>query len=344
MKRNRPGTFLVVLLVLTGLLTTLSLTNASSDRGMAVPPQNLPDDLQAYDVKDFFIPAQADKIGYIQTIIGHVVVVREASNQAYFAAKGDALFQQDSFVTLEKARCRIKFTTQDVVTMGANTRITVKELVDDRKSKQKKSLLSMLRGKAMFYVVRLFKYKRTQAAVTTPTAVCGVRGTQFGIEIQNAKGSQAQAVPVYLADASGETWPLLAQAANGDQTVVYFYDGKGELCNAAGSNCFPVMQGESGLVDPEGNVYVSVADPGRADQFRRDTDVGPGAGEDDYSGKLNEKPAWPGTFSDKVEPDIDGEHIKDAKDEAIYERDGFEDDHRPTQPIDTQPIDTLPID
>jgi hypothetical protein len=332
MKRNMPKTFFVVLFALAGLLTTLSLTSASNDRGMAVPQQDLPTDLEAYDVKDFFIPAQADKVGYIQTIIGHVVVVHEETGQAYFAVKGDAIFQQDSFITLENARCRIKFTTQDVVTMGANTRITVNELVDDRKSKKKKSLLSMLRGKAMFYVVRLFKYKRTEAAVKTPTAVCGVRGTQFGIEIQNADGGRAQAVPIYLADASGGSWPLLAQAGTGEQTIVYFYDGQGELCNAEGGGCFPVKQGDSGLVDQEGNVYVSTADPDKAEQFRRATDVGPGAGEDDYSDKTQEKPLWRGTFPDKVEPEIAGEHTKDAKDEAIYQGDGFEVDHSPTQP------------
>jgi len=321
-----PKTFLVVLFVLAGLLMTLSFTSASNDRGKAVPKQELPADLQAYDVKDYFIPVQGKTVGYIKTVIGHVVVVREKAKHAYFAVKGDAIFQQDSFVTLDRSRCRIKFTTQDVVTMGANTHITVNELVDDRKSKKKKSLLSMLRGKAMFYVVRLFKYKRTEASVTTPTAVCGVRGTQFGIEIQNADGGRAQAVPIYLADASGGNWPLLSQATTGEQTIVYFYGGRGELCNADGGGCFPVKQGESGLVDQEGNVYVSAADPDKAEQFRRATDVGPGAGKDDFSDKINEKPPWKGTFPDPVEPEIAGEHTKDAKDEAIYERDGFDHD------------------
>jgi hypothetical protein len=323
MKRNMPVTFLVALFVLAGLLTTLSLTNASNDRGNAAPSQMLPADLQARDIKDYFLPAEGQAVGHLGTIIGHVVVVREDAQQAYFAAKGDAVYQQDSFITLKGSRCRIKFTTQDVVTMAENTRITVQELVDDRKAQKKKSFLSMLRGKAMFYVVRLFKYKRTEASVTTPTAVCGVRGTQFGIEIQSSDGSRAQSVPIYLADASEANWPLLARTSTGDQTVVYFYDGSGELCNADGSNCFPVSQGESGLVDQEGNVYVSMADPAQAEQFRRDTDVGPGAGEDDYSDKYDEQPPWAGTFPDKIEPEVGGEHTKDVQDEAVHQRDGY---------------------
>ena len=302
---------------------------AENERGMAVPQQRLPDDLQRYDIKDYFLPSPDKRVGYIQAIVGSVVVIREKSDQAYFAAKGDAIFPQDAFVTLKNARCRIKFTTQDVVTMGANTRITVDELVDDRQAKAKKSLLSMLRGKAMFYVVRLFKYKRTQASVTTPTAVCGVRGTQFGVEIQPDNSRRAMTIPLYLADASGSHGYLLSQAVPGSQTIVYFFDGQGELCNADGGNCFPVKQGESGLVDQEGSVFVSVADPDQADQFRRDTDIGPGTGDDDFSDKYNEKPPWRGTFPDKVEPEALGEHTKDAKDESIYQRDGFE--HAPPQ-------------
>jgi hypothetical protein len=332
MKRNTPMTFLVALFVLAGLLTTLSLTNASSDRGNVAPSQILPADLQAIDIKDFFLPAQGQPVGHISTIVGHMVVLREGTNQAYFAAKGDAIYQQDSFITLQGSRCRIKFTTQDVVTMAENTRITVQALVDDRKAKQKKSLLSMLRGKAMFYVVRLFKYRRTEASVTTPTAVCGVRGTQFGIEIQGSGGNRAQAVPVYLADASGGTWPLLARASSGDQTVVYFYDGQGQLCNAGGGNCFPVSKGESGLVDEQGKVYVTMADPDRADQFRRDTDVEPGAGDDDYSDKSNETPDRIGTFPDPVEQEIGGEYTKDSKDEGIHHRDGYDHDNEYTGP------------
>lgn len=342
MKRFMPVLILATLLLSIAVQMPLCPSNADNDRGMAISAADLPDDLQAYDVKDYFLPVQDKRVGYVQALTGTVVVVREKFGQAYYATKGDAIFQHDSFVTLKKARCRIKFTTQDVVTMGANTRMTVEQLVDDRTNKEKKSFLSMLRGKAMFYVVRLFKYKRTQASVSTPTAVCGVRGTQFGIEIKSNGSNRAQAVPVYLADAAGGTGFLLSQTTPGDQTIVYFYDGQGELCSADGENCFPVRQGESGLVDQEGNVFVGLADPDQADQFRRDTDIGPGTGDEDYSDKFNEQPPWRGTFPDKVEPETIGEHSKDVKDESIDQRDGFE--HSPPPNPTGGPSDVIPID
>ena len=62
MKRNMPVTFLVALFVLAGLLTTLSLTNASNDRGNAAPSQMLPADLQARDIKDYFLPAEGQAV------------------------------------------------------------------------------------------------------------------------------------------------------------------------------------------------------------------------------------------------------------------------------------------
>jgi hypothetical protein len=60
--------------------------------------------------------------------------------------------------------------------------------------------VSIFRGKAMFFVVKLFKFRKTAASVNTPTAVCGVRGTKFGVEVTQEGSKSARAIPVYLAD------------------------------------------------------------------------------------------------------------------------------------------------
>ncbi len=321
MKRNILVALLVLAFLSAGLLTTHSLTGAETNRGNAVPRDRLPNELKLLDVRDFYLPLDEKPVGYIITIIGHIAVLREDTRQAYFAAEGDAIFQQDSFITLKDSRCRIKFTTQDVITMGENTRITVKELIDDRKAKKKKSIFSMLRGKAMFYVVRLFKYRRTESAVRTPTAVCGVRGTQFGVEIRGSGKESAQSKTIYLADASGAVFPYLAQAEGpGSETVVYFYDGEGELCNAAG-DCFPVKEGESGLVDPEGNVYVDVMDPEKGRVFVQETEVVKPETTD-------EPPADPGSGEREIyEEDfktITEDPTQDLKERVIDDGDGFD--------------------
>jgi hypothetical protein len=321
MKRNILVALLVLALLSAGLLTTHSLTGAETNRGNAVPIDRLPKELKLLDVKDFYLPLDEKPVGHIVTIIGHVAVLREETRQAYFAAEGDAIFQQDSFITLKDSRCRIKFTTQDVITMGEDSRITVKELIDDRKAKQKKSLFSMLRGKAMFYVVRLFKYKRTESAVQTPTAVCGVRGTQFGVEIKSSGRESANGKTIYLADASWAVFPYLAQTGSpGSETIVYFYDGAGELCNAAGE-CFPVKEGESGLVDVEGNVYVEVMDPEKGRLFIQDTEV-------TKPEPTDQPPADPGSgIREMYEEDlktITKDPTQDLKEQRIDDGDGFE--------------------
>lgn len=327
MKRNILVALLVLAVLSAGLLTTYALIGAETNRGNAVPVDRLPDELKLLGVKDFYLPLDEKPVGYIVTIIGNVAVLREDTRQAYFAAEGDAIFQQDSFITLKDSRCRIKFTTQDVITMGENTRITVKELIDDRKAKQKKSIFSMLRGKAMFYVVRLFKYRRTESDVRTPTAVCGVRGTQFGVEIRNSGKASAQSKTIYLADAAGAVFPYLAQAENpGSETVVYFYDGAGELCNAAGE-CFPVKEGESGLVDREGNVYVEVMDPEKGKVFIQETEVVKPETTD-------EPPTDPGSGERELhEEDFESltkDPTQDLKEQRIDDGDGFDFQDIPT--------------
>ena len=54
----------------------------------------------------------------------------------------------------------------------------------------------MLRGKVMFYAVRLFKYRTASMSVKTPTAVVGVRGTKFGVEVRMMGADVAQSTPL----------------------------------------------------------------------------------------------------------------------------------------------------
>jgi hypothetical protein len=177
----------VVLFALTFLFFGLQPAFCKADpqnRGNAAPGEALPEELGGLDVKDYYLGSEAEPVGLIQTVTGHVVVLHGDTNEAYFGAQGDAIFKQDVFFTLEDSRCRIKFSTEDVITMAAESQISVDELVDDRDLKKKESAISMLKGKAMFYVVPLFRYKDTSASVETPTAICGVRGTKFGVGIR----------------------------------------------------------------------------------------------------------------------------------------------------------------
>ena len=264
MKRHILVVLFAVTLMLTGLQAAPSRADTDFDRGNAVPGEALPEALKALDVKDYYVASGAEPVGLIQTVTGHVVVLNGETGEAYFAAAGDAVFQQDALFTLEESRCRIKFITEDVVTMGENTRIDIDELVDDRELQKKKSTISMLKGKAMFYVIPLFRYKDVSTTVKTPTAVCGVRGTKFGVEV---------------------TFLDLAQASPSDaETIVYGFEGEVEVYSPVDGTTQMVGEGENLQLSSFGAGTVQDMDTGMAEQFMSDTEAPEPEGEEPVEG------------------------------------------------------------
>ncbi|NVL90255.1 MAG: FecR domain-containing protein [Desulfobacterales bacterium] len=291
MKRH---VFVVVVFTLTFLFSGLQTASprTTDPRGNAASDEALPKEMEGLDVKDYYIASKAKPIGLIQTVTGHMVVLHRDTNRAYFAAQGDAIFQQDALFTLEESRCRIKFVTEDVITMGEDTRIDVDEIIDDHELQKKKSTISMLRGKGMFYVVPLFRYKDISTSVKTPTAVCGVRGTKFGVEVRESGGKLAQVGPVYIADASDTGFSYLAQETPADtETVVHCFEGEVEAFSPIDNTTQTVGEGETLDLTTVGAGVIEPTDPAAAQEFMEETEAPAPEEEEEAAEEGAEAPA-----------------------------------------------------
>jgi len=205
----RPVPTLIVASLLALLIPPLPALHAAPEK---IPPDTLPEELRVLDVKEQHIPADYPEVGTLHALNGRVVVVHRAVRQAYFGSPGDRIYENDELHTLEGARCRIGFFTDDVVNMAPNTRFAVDSFEDRPRQGEKTSLFTMLKGKAMFYALRLFRYKEIRFRVKTPTAVVGVRGTKFGMEIVGPAEDRADQRPLVVADRGRDIGPFLAQA------------------------------------------------------------------------------------------------------------------------------------
>jgi hypothetical protein len=147
--------------------------------------------------------------------------------QAYYAAPGDLLYEKDVLFTLKESRCRFKLHNEDTADMGENARIGITSSDDDRNTREKRSAFDIARGKAMFLTIRLFRHKGSSMTVSTPTAVAGVRGTKFGVEIVELGGTRSASLPLLFADASDAGFRHLAQATTPPlfETNVYTFEG-----------------------------------------------------------------------------------------------------------------------
>jgi hypothetical protein len=190
----------------------------------------LPEDLKGVAIHDTFVPAGSfSKAGVVHALQGRLVVVHRASGQAFFAGTGDPIYANDELFTLADSRCRIRFLSDDVVNMAPDTRFSVETFLDRPERGEKTSLFRMLKGKAVFYALRLFRYKQTRFKVQTPTAVVGVRGTQFGVHVFGLEGKRTQGSGVRIADSVNGVGAYLAQAGSGNGprtgTIVACGDG-----------------------------------------------------------------------------------------------------------------------
>jgi len=289
MKRYIFSVLLALTFVFTGLQAVFLPADAVAFRGNAASREALPAELKGLDVQDDFIDSGAQQAGFLQTVIGHVVVLHEESGEAFFAAAGDAVSQHDVIFTLSDSRCRVKFTTEDLITMGENAKLGLEEYIDNRPRKRKKSIFNMLRGKAMFYAVRLFKYRTTSTTVNTPTAVVCVLGTKFALEVRKAGEKIAESDPIYLADASDSGLKYLLGKNDTGETVTIARCLAGIIgvkgATETEDKTQLVYTGQASVVTPAGVVETYTMPQQEIDQTNADTHVPDSEAKDDGTGE-----------------------------------------------------------
>ena len=223
---------IIVLLLGLCLLVTRDMTASAAGpeaRGTAVSAAGLPDALSGYQVQKSFIPLSGKPSAFIQKQVGEAVALHTGSRQAYFTAKGDGVYRQDAFYTLKNSRLVLQFTSQDLIALGSESHFVVKDYLDDPLTKEKKTTTQLLKGKALFYVLPLLKYKKNTTTVETPNALAGVRGTMFGVEVIDAGTGRALKRSLMVADASGRVPRLMAANGSGRGVFTRFFCFNGSL-------------------------------------------------------------------------------------------------------------------
>jgi len=200
-------------------------------RGAAVPIDQVPEKLKKLDIKDYFIASDFKGVGIIHALRGTVVVIHKATGKAYFGMEGDYIHENDVLETLAKSRCRVRLFNEDVISMAPDSNLAVDEVAFSRKKREKRSFFSMLKGKVMFYSLRLFSFRKSYARLKTPTAVVGVRGTKFGVYVYWEDGEKQAKGPIQVADLGNDMGIYLAKAGPGEggksYTKAHFEDGDG---------------------------------------------------------------------------------------------------------------------
>ena len=122
----------------------------------------------------FPIFAQAGPVAKFTSIEGNVDVTPPGKD-AVKANPGDPLNVGDIIRTKSKAKCEITFTDGSILRLAENSRLRVTEFSHEKEKRS--AIIDLFRGKVQNIVQAVAGQSKYE--VHTPTAVCGVRGTQF---------------------------------------------------------------------------------------------------------------------------------------------------------------------
>lgn len=174
MSAQRNKTIFVSWLILLILFAGGSLP-AGAATGQAVLPEGLV-------MEAVYAPGRGRSVGRIQRIQGEAVIMHADILKGYKAQRDMRLYKDDTIITLENSRVRFKLNDGSILSLSSETKLTLNKSVYEKETKQRSSFLDLAFGKTRIFVVKLLDYKRSEFKIRTPTAVCGVRGSDFILE------------------------------------------------------------------------------------------------------------------------------------------------------------------
>lgn len=125
------------------------------------------------------LPASAEEVGTVAAVEGTAEIGRQGIWTP--AENGAAVAVGDELRTGSPGHLRVVFQDDTLLTLSADSHVTVDRQVFDPAAGQRQSLLGLLQGKVAAVVSEYYRGAGTRYEIKTATAVAGVRGTEFTV-------------------------------------------------------------------------------------------------------------------------------------------------------------------
>lgn len=121
----------------------------------------------------------AETHGVFKVVKGDVKV-KSGKTQAITPAKvGQKVLPSDTVITAQDSRAKIEMVDKNVINITPETNVRIDKYEFDPAQKKKNVLLNVLKGKIRSKVNQKYDGEKNRFQVKTPSAVAGVRGTDF---------------------------------------------------------------------------------------------------------------------------------------------------------------------
>lgn len=121
----------------------------------------------------------ADVHGVLQVVKGDVQIKSAKDGKTAKAKVGSKIFPKDTIITGKDSRAKIVMVDNNVLNISPETKLEIQNYEYAPEAGKKDVLLNVLYGKVRSKVEQKYDGKTTNFQLKTPTAVAGVRGTDF---------------------------------------------------------------------------------------------------------------------------------------------------------------------
>lgn len=125
------------------------------------------------------IKANAVDMHGVFMVVKGTVQVENLKKEIVPAKVGSKIYPGEKVITLVDSRAKIVMTDRNVMNISPETKLVIKTYVNDPNTGTKNVELELSEGKVRNNVEQKYDGEKSKFIIKTPTAVAGVRGTQF---------------------------------------------------------------------------------------------------------------------------------------------------------------------
>lgn len=124
--------------------------------------------------------------GVLRVVKGDVQIKSAKSGQTVKARLGEKVFPKDVIVTAKEARAKIVMVDNNEINVSPDSQVEIQNYEFNPEQGKKDVLLNVIYGKVRSKVEQKYDGKTTKFQIKTPSAVAGVRGTDFLMSFNQA--------------------------------------------------------------------------------------------------------------------------------------------------------------
>jgi len=125
------------------------------------------------------VTALAEPMYGVLMVVKGSVKVQNASKTTADAKVGGKVLEGDTIITGADSRAKVVMSDRNVINVNPDTQIQIAKYENDAASGKKNVEMNLLQGKVRNNVEQTYDGEKNKFLIKTPTAVAGVRGTQF---------------------------------------------------------------------------------------------------------------------------------------------------------------------